>query len=150
MQNFRFRPKDNYLNEASWDELLFLTKKWKSELTLYAYDLKYLEQELDNSFAKLLIYQDPIELHEIKNDFEIYLVQCLNLFKSASALINKLTLLIEDPCIYSAPNTRKELELFEEDYSEHIETIKAFRLIILLMLKNLSQKTSANYYWKMN
>ena len=150
MHSYRYRPNDNYLYEATWDDLLFLAKKWKSELTLYTYDLKYLEQQVDASFETLLIYEDPIELRELKRDIEIYIVQCSILLKRVPSIINQLTFATKEPDVYNSTNFRKELELFEDDYSMYIESVKVLRLIVLLKLKNISQKVKPEYYWKMN
>lgn len=150
MYNYRYRPNDNYLNEASWDELLFLTKKWKCELTLYSYDLNYLEKTLDMDFVKLLIYEDPNELRELQKDIGIYKVQCSILLKRIPFIMNRLTFLSKEADSYTSSSFRNELELFEDDYSEFIETVKVLRLISLFMLKNLSQKKKAKYFWKLN
>ena len=50
MKNFRIRPKDNYINEASWEQLYVLTEHWKSDLVFYHKDLRFLHLLIDKYF----------------------------------------------------------------------------------------------------
>ena len=47
MKDFRIRPKDNYINEASWEQLYVLTEHWKSDLVFYHKDLRFLHLLID-------------------------------------------------------------------------------------------------------
>jgi hypothetical protein len=40
-QQFRYRPKSDYLMQATWQELYKLAEHWKSELQFYADELRF-------------------------------------------------------------------------------------------------------------
>jgi len=42
MNNFRNRPKYNYIHEADWQQLIILTEHWKSDLLFYKDDIRFL------------------------------------------------------------------------------------------------------------
>ncbi len=50
MSSFRSRPKDRYIEEGDWQPLYVLTEHWKSDLSFYAEDLKFLAHLIDNYF----------------------------------------------------------------------------------------------------
>src|SRR5665811_322155 len=50
MSDFRSRPKDQYIHEADWQQLYVLTEHWKSDLSFYEGDLKFLHHLIDKYF----------------------------------------------------------------------------------------------------
>lgn len=53
MENLRFRPSNNYINNASWEELHVLTDKWKSDLEFYNFELNFLHKLIDKYYIWL-------------------------------------------------------------------------------------------------
>ena len=81
MNNYRHRPKENYIQEAHWNELIDLTKNLKSDLSYLNTDLRFL-QDLMESFYLKLFYQEPTaDYQDLQNDIKISLVQCAILLK---------------------------------------------------------------------
>ena len=50
MENFRSRPKSNYIQNTQWQELYILTEHWKSDLLFYKDDLRFLRRLVDKYF----------------------------------------------------------------------------------------------------
>lgn len=50
MENFRSRPKGNFIRKSRWQELYALTEHWKSDLLFYRDDLKFLRHLVDKYF----------------------------------------------------------------------------------------------------
>ena len=61
MIDFVYRPKNQHINEAEWQELNALTEQWRSDLSFYADDLKYLQRIIERNFLKLS-KKDDIDL----------------------------------------------------------------------------------------
>ncbi len=53
MNDFRNRPKYNYIHEADWQKLYLLTELWKSDLLFYKDDLKFLYHLIDKYFLRI-------------------------------------------------------------------------------------------------
>lgn len=53
MEKLRFRPSNNYINNASWEELHVLTDKWKSDLEFYNFELNFLHKLIDKYYIWL-------------------------------------------------------------------------------------------------
>jgi hypothetical protein len=50
MNDFRNRPKDNYIHEADLQKLDILKEHWKSGLLFYKDDLKFLHHLINKCF----------------------------------------------------------------------------------------------------
>ncbi|MFK5973327.1 MAG: hypothetical protein QM485_08600 [Flavobacteriaceae bacterium] len=50
MNDFRKRPKDNFIQETNCQELYVLTNHWKSDLLFYKDDLIFLHHLIDKYF----------------------------------------------------------------------------------------------------
>lgn len=150
MDNFRYRPKDNYIHEASLNELLALTKTWESDLKFYNYDLKFLQQLIEVHFVKLLFYEGTSEFRDLQNDIQISIMQSEIFLTQTPVFINHLTNLIDHPCTYDSHIVRKNYELFEDDCSQYIETVKIIRLLAFTMLQNILEEEKPQYFWKFN
>ncbi|MCX2719925.1 hypothetical protein [Lentiprolixibacter aurantiacus] len=66
MMDFIYRPKNQNINEAEWQELNALTEQWRSDLSFYAEDLQYLHQIIGNYFLKLSKKGDTELVRKIK------------------------------------------------------------------------------------
>jgi hypothetical protein len=150
MDNFRYRPKDNYIHKAQWNELLTLIKYQKNELTFYKFDLKYLQQLIDIHYVKLLVYENSGKFQDLQNDLKTSLVQCDILLKRILLFITHFNTLISEPYAYDSKVLRGEFELFDDDYSDCIETVKIIRLLAFTMLKNILEEEKPHYLWKFN
>lgn len=150
MDNFRYRPKDNFVQKASLDDLLALTKNWESDLIFYNNDLKFLQQLIEVHFVKLLLFEGANEFRDLQNDIQISIVQCEILLKQTPVFTKQLTHLIDESHKYDAHILRNNYELFEDDCTQYIETVKIIRLLAFSMLKNILEEEKSQYFWKFN
>jgi hypothetical protein len=150
MDNFRYRPKDNFIQEARLDDLLALTKNWESDLVFYNYDLKFLQQLIEVHFVKLLLYEDANKFRDLQNDIQVFIIRCEILLKQIPIFTKHLTHLIDEPNTYDSRILRTNYELFEDDCSQYTETVKVIRLLAFSMLKNILEEEKSHYFWKFN
>lgn len=61
MIDFVYRPKNQNINEADWQELNALTEQWRSDLSFYADDLRFLQQII-KKYVLRLSKKDDIDL----------------------------------------------------------------------------------------
>lgn len=64
MDDYRYRPKGTYINEADWQGLYVLTGHWKSDLEFYRDDLKFLQQLIDKYFIWMVRKENLDEVRE--------------------------------------------------------------------------------------
>jgi hypothetical protein len=66
MMDFIYRPKNQHINETEWQELNALTEQWRSDLSFYAEDLRYLHQIIGKYSQKLSKKHDTDLVRKIK------------------------------------------------------------------------------------
>ena len=66
MIDFIYRPKGQNVNEAEWQELNALTEQWRSDLSFYAEDLRYLNQIIGKYSESLSKKNDTKLVQKIK------------------------------------------------------------------------------------
>lgn len=97
MENYRLRPKSNYLHEASIADLYTLSEKWLSDIEFYKLELIFLQKLVKEHFILLTKDQksDMINalLKKIKNEIDRY----TDLKSDIKAQLKKVTLLMENP-----------------------------------------------------
>ena len=77
MNDFRNRPKDNYIQKADWQKLYILTEHWKSDLSFYKDDLRFLHHLIDKYFLWIskkenIDMMQNIEINLLKVDKKCY------------------------------------------------------------------------------
>ena len=150
MSNYRNRPKGNYIQEATWQELYMLTESWKNDLEFYLLDIKFLERLVDTYFVKLLMNQNLDELRELQRDLYEEKKQCERLLQRIQIHFTHIIDLIDDPSIYDALIFRTEHELFEDEISEFKVMLKAVRYTVFNMTKDVLESEKPKYIWKYN
>ncbi|OYX26103.1 MAG: hypothetical protein B7Z06_06280, partial [Flavobacteriales bacterium 32-35-8] len=99
---------------------------------------------------KLLFYEDASKFSDLQNDIQISIVQCDILLKQTPILIKNLIHLIDEPYDYDSKLLRNNYEIFEDDCSHYIETVKIIRLLAFSMLKTILEEEKPEYFWKFN
>ena len=150
MSDYRNRPKGNFIQEASWQELYMLTESWKNDLELYSLDVKFLELLVDTYFVKLLMNQNLDELRELQRELYKLNEQCENLLKLIKIHFTHIVDLIDEPLLYDALVFRTEHELLEEEISEFGRKIKAVRYAVFIFTKDVIENEKPKYIWKYN
>lgn len=127
MENYRRRPKGNYIFDTDWSELYVLTKHWKSDLTFYKQDLQFLHNLLNKYFIWVTEAENLIAVKEIGQNI-------LNDKKSAKQLIGRveehlahIALAIDDPFKHDSRIFRNEHQVLEDDIAIFYKTVRENR-----------------------
>ena len=150
MNNYRSRPKGNYIQEATWQELYMLTENWKNDLEFYLLDIEFLERLVDTYLVKLLTNQNFDELRELQGELLERKKQCKKLLNYIQIHFSHIVDLIDNPIVYDALVFRAEHELLEEEISEFKIMLKAVRYTVFNMTKGVLESEKPLYIWKYN
>ncbi|MCE2612505.1 hypothetical protein LVD13_05930 [Flavobacteriaceae bacterium D16] len=127
MSDFRYRHKDQYINQANWQELYILTKHWVSDLSFYADDLKFLHDIIGKYFMWLSKKEDIELVREIVLSLSGLRKECEALQHSVQKHLQHLAELIDDPFKYDSHKFRTEHEILEDDIMEFIKKVRKQR-----------------------
>lgn len=150
MNTYRYRPKGNFIHEAHWNELLDLAKNLKNDLSYLNTDLRFLQELIEEFYLKLLFFEPTAEYKDLENDIKISVVQCAILSKRIPIFLKHFRDRILKSDCYDSPNLRTEFELFEDDCSHQMETVKIIRFMTFKMLKNGLENEKTKPFWKFN
>lgn len=127
MNDFRYRPKDNYIHEADWDKLYVLTEHWKSDLLFFLDDLRFLHHLIDTYF----LWISKKENIDMVRDIEVNLLeidkQCASLIEKVDQHLHHLAELIDDPFIYVSDKFRNEHENLENQLAQFVKDFRKNR-----------------------
>lgn len=150
MSNYRKRPKGNYIQEATWQELYMLTESWKNDLEFYLLDIDFLERLVDTYFVKYLTNQNFDEIRELQRELLERKNKCKNLLKRIQIHFEHIVDLIDEPLMYDASIFRTEHELLEDEISEFILMLKAIKYAVFNTTKDVLESEKPKYIWKYN
>jgi CRISPR/Cas system CMR subunit Cmr4 (Cas7 group RAMP superfamily) len=124
MENLRFRPKNNFINEAKWEELYVLTEYWLSELKFFKDEIKFLEDIINKYFIWLTKEENIDKVRE-------QIVVLTKLHKEVDELIdrtkkhlNHIAELLTNPFAYDEYKFREEHAVLEEDFTKAFKAYK--------------------------
>jgi hypothetical protein len=137
MNNFRNRPKDNYIHEASWEQLYVLTEHWKSDILFYKDDLRFLHHLIDNYFMWLSKRENIDMVQEIEVNLLQVDKQCDALLEKLDKHLHHLAELIDDPFIFVADTFRNEHELLEDDMAQFVKDFRNNRKEVFLLTEHI-------------
>jgi hypothetical protein len=124
MNDFRNRPKDNYIHEANWQQLYLLTENWKSDLLFYKDDLRFLHHLIDRYFLWISKKENIDMVSEIEVNLLKVDKQCASLLERTNKHLHHLAQLIDDSFKHDSHHFRTEHELLED---ELVQFVKDFR-----------------------
>ena len=150
MSNYRNRPKGNYIQEASWQELYMLTESWKNDLEFYLLDIEFLERLVETYFVKYLTNQNFEEIRGLQRELLERNIKCENLLKRIQIHFDHIVDLIDQPLMYDASIFRTEHELLEDEISEFEVMLKAVRYAVFTITKDVLESKKPKYIWKYN
>jgi hypothetical protein len=137
MNNFRNRPKDNYIHEASWEQLYVLTEHWKSDLSFYKDDLRFLHHLIDSYFMVLSKRENIDRVVEIEVKLLQVDKQCDMLLERLDKHLHHLAALVEDPFTFVSDTFRKEHELLEDDLAQFVKDFRDNRKEIFSITEHI-------------
>ncbi|QCX38544.1 hypothetical protein FF125_08910 [Aureibaculum algae] len=127
MNNFRYRPKDNFIQEADWKELFVLTEHWKSDLLFFADDIKFLHDLIDKYYLWIARKEHIDKVQEIEINLLNVDRQNALLLKKTNKHLEHLEALIDNPFKYDAYEFRNEHEQLEDDLSDFLKSFRKNR-----------------------
>lgn len=149
MNDFRKRPKDNYIQEADWQKLSVLSEQWKSDLMFYTDDLRFLHHIIDKYFLWISKKEHITRVQEIEANLIVIGEKCNLLLERINL---RLAQLKEDAFRYDPHQFREEQETLENDLAQFLidfrknreEVFKVTEYLIegeelVLKLHNISQ-----------
>ena len=127
MTELRLRPKGDYINEASWEELYHLTQYWQSEMDFYSDEMHFLYKLINQFFAQLLEHENIRSLQlMIKKIAETEIV-VQDIQKSISSHLSQFKTLIHDSSDQQVDSIRgdhAELENRVSNLESHFKNMK--------------------------
>lgn len=137
MNDFRNRPKDNYIHEAGWQKLYVLTEHWKSDLLFYKDDLRFLHHLIDKYF----LWISKKENIDMVSEIEVSLLKvdkkCASLLKQTNTHLHYLTELIDDPFKHDSHQFRSDHELLEDELVQFVKTLRNNRKEVFAITKHI-------------
>lgn len=124
MNDFRYRPKDKYIQDADWDKLYVLTEHWKSDLLFFTDDLRFLHHLIDKYFLWISKKENIDMVQEIEVNLLKIDKQCALLSESVNKHIHHLKELIDNPFVYVSERFRDEHELLEDDLAQFVKDFR--------------------------
>lgn len=137
MENYRTRPKGDYIQQTDWNELYVLTKHWKSDLTFYQQDLKFLLKLLDKYFIWVTKKENLDAVKKIGEGI-------LKDKKTGDQLLNRvdghlthIAQTIEDPFKHDTRLFREEHQELEDDIAKFYKTVRSNRKQVFAITEHI-------------
>ncbi|ETN94920.1 hypothetical protein [Zhouia amylolytica] len=148
MNDFRYRPKDDYIPKANWEELFVLTEHWQSDLEFYQDDLKFLNHLIDKYFIWLT---DKKHIDKVR-DLEVNLLEitkkCESLLGQTSKHLTHIEEIMSDPFTYDAQKFREEHQLLEDAISDFIKQFRKSRKAAFAITEYVIDSEKLSYLLK--
>lgn len=115
MDTLRFRPKDEYIKTANWEQLYVLAEKWKSDFEFYKFEHSFLKKLLDKYF--IWISDDNNVLHVEKLASQIDKLELKRYLLNLQTIkhLRHIEEIIENEFAYNAQEFRDEHAELEEE-----------------------------------
>jgi hypothetical protein len=150
MNNYRKRPKDNYFQEASLEDLYVLTESWKNDFELFVTEINFLEQLIDTYFIKLLIYENVEVINELQLDSKKLKKRGVAMLKHLQSHLSWIAEIIEESFYEKNSVLRGQQECFEDEVSYFFESLKIIRYTVYTKLKAIIEAQQPKLIWKHN
>lgn len=123
MENFRQRPKGEFMIQADWDQLYLLTKHWESDLKFFRDDLQFLNKLIDKYFIWIDDDESIKEVSKLRSELHEIRSRCEDLLHKTQKHREQLGVMIE--------NDSDDSRIFRLEH-EHLENevtdfVKSFR-----------------------
>lgn len=127
MSDFRSRPKDQYIEEANWQQLYVLTEHWKSDLSFYEGDLKFLHHLIDKYFMWISKKEHIDMVREIEVNLLATDEQCESMLNRVNENLHHLASLIDNSFANDSNEFRIEHANLEDDITTFVKTFRSNR-----------------------
>ncbi|HEY9184262.1 MAG TPA: hypothetical protein VIM94_02945 [Salegentibacter sp.] len=136
MENFRKRPKGDFMIQADWDQLYLLTKHWESDLKFFRDDLQFLNKLLDKYFIWIDNDESINEVSKLRSELQNIRSRCEDLLDKTRKHREQLGVMIEkdseDSRIF-----RLEHEHLENEVTDFVKSFRKNRMDIFKITEYL-------------
>lgn len=136
MEEFRIRPRDNYIQNTAWQELYALTEHWKSDMLFYRDDLKFLHHLLDRYFIWITKDENIEAVKSVGNKILADTKICKSMLKKIDKHLSHLASIIAEPFKYDSKIFRKEHQVLEDEISWFIKSVRKDRKHVFAVTKH--------------
>ncbi|EPR73788.1 hypothetical protein ADIWIN_1148 [Winogradskyella psychrotolerans RS-3] len=137
MNKFRIRPKDDYIQEANWEQLFVLTEHWKSDLEFYLLDLEFLQHIIDKYFIRMASKKDIDDVREIETILVETTNNCSHLETKIAKHLIYLGNLIDDPFKNDSHAFRAKHEQLEDNIALFVKSFRKSRNDVFMITKRV-------------
>lgn len=129
MENFRIRPKGDFIKTGDWQELYILAEHWKSDLLFYNDDLKFLRHLEDKYFLWIKAQADLDNISRVGESILKDSRDCNDLLERVGKHLAHIATIIDEP-------EKQDIETFRDEHDELEEDVAKF---IMQTRKNRKQ-----------
>ena len=119
MEELRIRPKSNYLQTATWQELYLLTKHWKSDIKFANYEINFFMGLVDKYFIWVKDKDQIVQVQHLSNISEHLSSELENIDKAITKHLNYIRLFINS-------NISRDEEAFRVEHAMLEDKIVGF------------------------
>jgi hypothetical protein len=145
MENYRSRPKGNYIQNTNWDELYILTKHWKSDLLFYKEDLRFLNRLLNKYFIWITKKGNLNAVKTIGQNVLKDKSTGTNLLKRVDQHLVHISQTIDNPFKYDSSVFRKEHQDLEDDIAKFYKTVRKNRKQVFSVTEHIIDSESLGH-----
>ena len=127
MSDFRSRPKDQYIEEANWQELYILCKHWKADLSFYKDDLKFLHHLIDKYFMWISKKEHIDMVRKIEVNLLATNEHCTSILNRINEHLSHLAALIDNSFATNSLKFRMEHALLDDDITTFVRNFRTNR-----------------------
>jgi len=145
MENYRTRPKGNYIQNTDWEELYVLTKHWKSDLTFYQQDLIFLHKLLNKYFIWITKKENLETVKAIGQSILKDKQNAKELKKRVNEHLTHITQTIDDPFKHDSRIFRDEHQVLEDDIAKFYKTVRKNRKQVFSVTEHIVDSESLEH-----
>src|ERR1700690_1603221 len=123
----RTRPKSDYLSNASWEQLILLTKHWQSDVKYYADEIRFFRHLTDQQLLWLENDRTIMAIRALHNKLLDLAKRCNALEDTMNRHLSHIQELYENPFSHDEHVFRNEHVSLEDDLTEFTRYFRALK-----------------------
>jgi hypothetical protein len=147
---FRTRPKGDYIQRATWQDLYILTEKWNNTMEFQLLEIEFMQRLIEAYFVKLLLQENLDDLRELQNSLDHFANQAQLVLQRIQLQLKQIIDLLDAPSMYAENHDRGEYTILENDISEFTTVQKALKLTVFNVTKTILESEKPKFIWKYN
>lgn len=145
MDTFRLRPKDNYINEALWEDLYVLTEHWKSDFDFYNDELLFLSKLVGKYFIWLVNDKNIKVVESLSADLSLLTKENETLSNLCLKHLRHIEEFIENPFSHDIEKFKAEHEKLEDNIVQFVKKIKSLKKEIFKVTERVIEEEKLSH-----